>query len=539
MPDIQAHLADGTTLHFPDGTDPSVIQRVVKSRVGQSVPIGGLPSFDPSKAQALSPGAIGGGITQAPPAPDTSGFFKTLTGDVGAAVKPLNPMAAFGAQKVTDPAEAERVAYQERRASGQGPARAITEGIAETGFGGNMQGFDEAVRNNNLKQAIAHLIVPATQAGLMERGLEGATATDMPAAGKSAADLKIGVADAAYKRGLGVSEKFNQASDAIHNEVSNLAQTVSQKIDAAHPEGAIDAKPIIDRVNQVKADIVKTPQNYPAGLGAMLEPEAQRSSGPMVGGRRFDLSNPSDLKAWNRMKAQGVFTPQQIARTEGTGSDKWTFDEAKQWRSKIGAAMANTEGPMKPVLREAYGDLSQQMRSSAENSGALGEYTRYNQLHQKHMRFLEDPTVKKIMGGVKSDQTLKPLSDPEDMAHLDNILQDWKKYGIDSDQLRQEGTDYGKAQAILARKHFRWFPGGTIGGAVGGHLLGIGYMPGAAAGIALDRAMSGTGQASRFIESSKISPFYDSGVERAGRIAQGFNDLPEIAARKVAIKAQK
>jgi hypothetical protein len=31
---IEAQLADGTILEFPDGTDRSVIQRVVKQRMG-------------------------------------------------------------------------------------------------------------------------------------------------------------------------------------------------------------------------------------------------------------------------------------------------------------------------------------------------------------------------------------------------------------------------------------------------------------------------------------------------------------------------
>ena len=35
MPEIVAHAPDGTELHFPDGTDPSVIQSTVKKHLGQ------------------------------------------------------------------------------------------------------------------------------------------------------------------------------------------------------------------------------------------------------------------------------------------------------------------------------------------------------------------------------------------------------------------------------------------------------------------------------------------------------------------------
>ena len=34
MPEILAHLDDGTTLHFPDGTDPSIVQTAVKNHLG-------------------------------------------------------------------------------------------------------------------------------------------------------------------------------------------------------------------------------------------------------------------------------------------------------------------------------------------------------------------------------------------------------------------------------------------------------------------------------------------------------------------------
>src|ERR1017187_1656108 len=35
MPEIIAHAPDGAELHFPDGTDPSVIQGAVKKHLGQ------------------------------------------------------------------------------------------------------------------------------------------------------------------------------------------------------------------------------------------------------------------------------------------------------------------------------------------------------------------------------------------------------------------------------------------------------------------------------------------------------------------------
>lgn len=56
MPDIQAHLPDGkTVLHFPDGTDPAVIQGVVKKQLGVSDDIPGSTTQMPKLPVAPQP----------------------------------------------------------------------------------------------------------------------------------------------------------------------------------------------------------------------------------------------------------------------------------------------------------------------------------------------------------------------------------------------------------------------------------------------------------------------------------------------------
>lgn len=94
MPDIQAHLADGTTLHFPDGTDPNVIQGVVKRQV------------TPMQSGAMQT-RKGGPVTQAPasaqwsasPTPPQPGMMRKTLGGAkefgGGMLDPIKSLPQF------------------------------------------------------------------------------------------------------------------------------------------------------------------------------------------------------------------------------------------------------------------------------------------------------------------------------------------------------------------------------------------------------------------------------------------------------------
>jgi len=64
---IEAELADGTVLEFPDGTDKAVIQRVVKQRLGKAVPTpAGAPLAAPAPFErAGGLGSISAGVADA------------------------------------------------------------------------------------------------------------------------------------------------------------------------------------------------------------------------------------------------------------------------------------------------------------------------------------------------------------------------------------------------------------------------------------------------------------------------------------------
>lgn len=58
---IEAHLADGRVLQFPDGTDPAVVQRTVKTLLGQAEPnrslLGSVNNFAGGVSDAITQGA--------------------------------------------------------------------------------------------------------------------------------------------------------------------------------------------------------------------------------------------------------------------------------------------------------------------------------------------------------------------------------------------------------------------------------------------------------------------------------------------------
>ena len=54
MPEIIAHTADGIVLHFPEGTDPAIIQGAIKQHINQVMQPPGPPSFDTQKARNAS-----------------------------------------------------------------------------------------------------------------------------------------------------------------------------------------------------------------------------------------------------------------------------------------------------------------------------------------------------------------------------------------------------------------------------------------------------------------------------------------------------
>ena len=68
---IEAALPDGTVLEFPDGTDPLVIQRVVKQRLQPPIP-------EPVRPDLTEPQSLGTQVGRSLAEGATLGFFPEI-----------------------------------------------------------------------------------------------------------------------------------------------------------------------------------------------------------------------------------------------------------------------------------------------------------------------------------------------------------------------------------------------------------------------------------------------------------------------------
>jgi hypothetical protein len=520
--DLQAHMADGTILHFPVGTSPDVVQSTVKRHVAMSQPIRTdvSPTFDPSKTQP-SPRAIPATAQQPATVPNTSGFFGTLGSDVKSAIAPFNPFDKSPPHQLSDPTEAERVALTQRQSAGQSSARAIPEGIAETAFGGNMQGFDQALKSDNYSQALAHLLVPVAQAATMFKA--GTEAPEriaaIPEALRGGAREVLGEGASKYalkadlhEHAMRTQQHVAQVADSVHSEAQQAMSAVAEKIDAAHPEGVFEKAPLRAKVQEAMGDIVKIPEKMPASIAKMLKDESTegKSTGPRIGGRFMDLSKPDDLTMYQQLKKQGAFAPEEVKRIEGESEKpNWTFEQLKQFRSDLGRELSGFDkrGAPGAAANKVYGMLSEELRKQAENDSvgsdwlnATGKYKQYAD------DFMRSP-VRKILKGQNASQIMNPLTG-DNAVPVQQILSKYGAHGIDMNALMDETRRFSGAQTVQ-----RFSRPGRL------DLIMAGISPKIAAlRVFLPRRMRSPGALDTVF-------------------GKGFEDMPSIPTKKVALKA--
>jgi hypothetical protein len=141
---IQAQLADGRTLEFPDGTDPSVIQATVKRMIGnapqvqqsvnEDVPAGGTGAAFPDRPQQpeKSLGDYATGIGEAAltlGTGATGGTLGFLTGSVEGAARELVGNIEQGEGLKLAEERAAALTYAPRGEVGQDITKAIGEGL--------------------------------------------------------------------------------------------------------------------------------------------------------------------------------------------------------------------------------------------------------------------------------------------------------------------------------------------------------------------------------------------------------------------------
>lgn len=254
---IQAQLPDGRILEFPDGTDQSIIQRVVKQQLGAAEDIA-------QPAPSLGQQALG--------ALENVGALVS-----GAVAEPIAGLAGIGAllpggRTPTEAIEATREAltFQPRTETGQAQQRAIGETLAPIGEAIQKveTGLGEAAFEATGVPALAAIATALPTAIAEAIGLKGASKLKLAKSGsplaKRIAEESTGQVKKSFEQRLTPSRRFGKkAQESIKQGFDEGMVTV---ITNSSP---IDKRRMLQMVNTLekgKADELFRAKNRPADI---------------------------------------------------------------------------------------------------------------------------------------------------------------------------------------------------------------------------------------------------------------------------------
>lgn len=258
-------------------------------------------------------------------------------------------------------------------------------------------------------------------------------------------------------KGNAVQQHVKSALDAVYEDGKQQMGTVSQTIDAAEPNGAFNRGDVHAAVKDAMG-VVKAEQKVPAAITKVLDTFApddtggwvqkggklvQRSTGPRVGGGFLDLNTAQGLKTYKALKAQGAFSPEEVARMEGGNTEgKMPFEELKQVHSDIGKQIANTDGPVEAGVKTAYAKLGEMLRNKAESHGMLNEWQQGTQKIKGYYDAVYRSPLKSTYFGQNHGEIMKPFVSDDTSPQVNQILQKYTPYGIDLDKLQETAGAY-------------------------------------------------------------------------------------------------
>jgi len=162
-------------------------------------------------------------------------------------------------------------------------------------------------------------------------------------------------AQAAVKAGQDADQVASRLTDVVSDALPAVADTMTARAKAAYPKvgGEVPRNTLYADLKTVVDDTLKGAGRVPTALGRILDDTAPetgaggfgKSTGPPIGGRHFNLNDPGDLKAYQNMKAQGLFTPSEISRMEGLSGKPLTFDDLHGMYSELGRELYKGDLP--------------------------------------------------------------------------------------------------------------------------------------------------------------------------------------------------
>jgi hypothetical protein len=145
-------------------------------------------------------------------------------------------------------------------------------------------------------------------------------------------------------------------------------------------KGSDNPPPVLKRIMDEN-----TPDMGAGGFG--------KSTGPTLMGRHLDLSNATDMAAYQRFKASGAFTPEEIKRMEGPGSEPLTADEIHGYMSEVGRELGKEglPGDVRASLSNAYAGFATTLRSMYKEAGKEPEFLDAQKTWKKYQDTFYDP----------------------------------------------------------------------------------------------------------------------------------------------------
>lgn len=258
-------------------------------------------------------------------------------------------------------------------------------------------------------------------------------------------DRQVGKAQA-------VQATIKPALDALHADGKNLMANVSSHIDSVKPEGAFDKAEVAGTIKDAMG-VVKDETKVPPAIRKLTTAEpSTKTSGPSVGGKPLDLKDPQQLKAYQKMKGSGAFTPEEIQKFEGGGEGKMTFEALKQLHSDLGRQIAGANGPVEAGVKASYAKISDMLRKEAESHGLLDQWTEGAQKVKLFNDIAYRSPLKDTYAGANHGQIMKPLISDDLGPQVKPMLERISPYGIDMDKLNQtiSGYKYGERMDTLS-----------------------------------------------------------------------------------------
>jgi hypothetical protein len=258
------------------------------------------------------------------------------------------------------------------------------------------------------------------------------------------AATQTAIEDMIHKRGMGIRDHIQEVADRVQQEDSERWQHISDTVDKAKPEGAIDLSQIRNATQGNVDATIKAPQKLPGGL----EDIRKGGESPKVFGSKLDPTNPSHAALIQKLKEAGALPDNDAA----------SFAKVRQMRSKLGRELnshsSTLSGESKSVGWKLYGDYTNAMKAAADEHGMAGAFDDANKFHQQYMEHFGNPDalLGKAMRGENASETMEPLSSPKTAAQAREMMKNYTKHGLDPAYINREGMIFQKLSSGLPRQ---------------------------------------------------------------------------------------